>query len=158
MNPFGDRLTFWSCTIGMFLTAFGTAMGQTTVQRFVALKTERDAKMWGTHQNILWSLKISMKLPLFKFKNKERCLFEKISESFCSSICSLAKICSVSLFFSSMLLLAPALTIMFVLTCLTGLVVFAYYHKEGCDPLRAGYITNSNQVCFSTRKSLTHDF
>ena len=45
MNPFGDRLTFWSCTIGMFLTAFGTAMGQTTVQRFVALKTERDAKM-----------------------------------------------------------------------------------------------------------------
>ena len=45
MNPFGDRLTFWSCTIGMFMAAFGTAMSQTTVQRFCALKTERDAKM-----------------------------------------------------------------------------------------------------------------
>ena len=45
MNPFGDRLTFWSCVIGLFFSGLGLAMNQTVVQRFGALKTERDAKM-----------------------------------------------------------------------------------------------------------------
>ena len=48
--------------------------------------------------------------------------------------------------FRSMFILAPAFLVMFLLTGFTGLVVFAYYHTKGCDPLRAGYISNSNQV------------
>ena len=45
-----------------------------------------------------------------------------------------------------MVILAPAFIIMSFLTCLTGLVVFTYYEQKGCDPLRAGYISNPNQV------------
>ena len=46
----------------------------------------------------------------------------------------------------SMFILAPTFLVMFLLTGFTGLVVFTYYHTKGCDPLRAGYISNSNQV------------
>ena len=45
MNPFGDRLTFWSSVIGLFFSGLGLAMNQMTVQRFVALKSQRDARM-----------------------------------------------------------------------------------------------------------------
>ena len=34
-----------------------------------------------------------------------------------------------------------------LLTALCGIVVFGYYASKKCDPLRAGYITNPNQVC-----------
>ena len=53
--------------------------------------------------------------------------------------------------------MAPALTLMFVLTCLLGFVVFAYYHTKGCDPLRSGKISNSNQVRILRRDSLVFD-
>ena len=39
--------------------------------------------------------------------------------------------------------------IMFVFNfvlCVTGLVIVAYFHEIGCDPLAAGYIQNSNQL------------
>lgn len=32
------------------------------------------------------------------------------------------------------------------LSCLCGLVMFAYYALKGCDPLEAGQITDVNQV------------
>ncbi len=33
-----------------------------------------------------------------------------------------------------------------VLCCGVGIVAFAYYAKQGCDPLKAGKIRNANQV------------
>ena len=52
MNPFGDRLTFWSCVIGLFFSGLGLAMNQMTVQRFVALKSQRDARMWDIFEKL----------------------------------------------------------------------------------------------------------
>ncbi len=47
---------------------------------------------------------------------------------------------------SSIVANAPALVIMYTLTCLIGLVVYAYYTQLGCDPLRDGTISDPNQV------------
>ncbi len=49
------------------------------------------------------------------------------------------------LFCSSILANGPALVIMYTLTCLIGLVVFAYYDLKGCDPLRQD-VGDPNQV------------
>ena len=48
--------------------------------------------------------------------------------------------------FSSIIANAPALVIMYTLTCMIGLVVYAYYTIQGCDPLRGGTIEDPNQV------------
>ena len=64
MNPFGDRLTFWSCVIGLFFSGLGLAINQTTVQRFVALKTERGAKMWDN-----WKISIENCPKRFKIRS-----------------------------------------------------------------------------------------
>ena len=50
------------------------------------------------------------------------------------------------LFFRSALLNCPAIVLIYTLTCLAGLTVFAYYSEKGCDPLANGDIESSNQV------------
>ena len=45
-----------------------------------------------------------------------------------------------------MLLNGPFFGTFQTLACGVGIVAFAYYAKKGCDPLRAGYIGNANQV------------
>ena len=40
----------------------------------------------------------------------------------------------------------PFMIIIYSITCIVGLTVFAYYESIGCDPLRSGQIDNSNQV------------
>ena len=52
--------------------------------------------------------------------------------------------------FRSVLLNIPGFVLIGFLSCLCGVVAFAYYAKEGCDPMTAGYISNPNQVRFST--------
>ena len=44
------------------------------------------------------------------------------------------------------LLSVPLVLLYGALLCLTGMVMFAYFANEGCDPLAAGMITNGNQV------------
>ena len=46
----------------------------------------------------------------------------------------------------SVILIGPAFFLTSTLTCFTGLAVFAYYEKRGCDPLKGGRIKNSNQL------------
>ncbi|CAH1796926.1 unnamed protein product [Owenia fusiformis] len=46
----------------------------------------------------------------------------------------------------SILLNIPGTLLLLGLTCLAGLVIFAYYANKGCDPIGAGYITNPNQL------------
>lgn len=47
----------------------------------------------------------------------------------------------------SVLLNAPAICLMFSITCLIGLTVFAYYNGiKKCDPLSANFIKNPNQL------------
>ena len=64
--------------------------------------------------------------------------------------CCLAEICIdvplTLLRYRAVYLQIPLLLFVFVLVCLVGLTVFAYYELEGCDPLRSGLIDNSNQV------------
>ena len=48
--------------------------------------------------------------------------------------------------FSAVLLNVIGVTIMMVLTCLAGIVAFAYYVQRGCDPLSAKLISNPNQI------------
>ena len=44
------------------------------------------------------------------------------------------------------LLSVPLVLLYGALLCLTGMVMFAYFANEECDPLAAGMITNGNQV------------
>ena len=40
----------------------------------------------------------------------------------------------------------PLTLTMYTLVYLCGIVVYAYYEQLGCDPLKTGQITSSNQV------------
>lgn len=46
----------------------------------------------------------------------------------------------------SVLLNIPGFVLIGLLCCLCGTVAFAYYAKQGCDPMSAGYISNPNQI------------
>ena len=40
----------------------------------------------------------------------------------------------------------PGVVVFLVMTCFSGMVIYAYYAMIKCDPLMAGYIDNPNQV------------
>ncbi|CAH1799507.1 unnamed protein product [Owenia fusiformis] len=44
------------------------------------------------------------------------------------------------------LLNVPFMALIWSVTCLAGIVMFSYYADKGCDPLRAGYVKNPNQL------------
>ena len=46
----------------------------------------------------------------------------------------------------SVLLFIPGYLIIWILSCLSGFVAYAYFAQSGCDPLDNGEITNPNQV------------
>ena len=45
-----------------------------------------------------------------------------------------------------MMLNIPGVVFLLSITVLSGMVMYAYFTKLGCDPLRAGEATNPNQV------------
>lgn len=51
-----------------------------------------------------------------------------------------------NLLYSAVLLNILGVFILVTITCLAGIVVFAYYAEKGCDPLTNGDVSNSNQV------------
>ena len=55
-------------------------------------------------------------------------------------------IISVILSLRMLLLAQPMQTALCGLAIMCGIVAFAYYAKSGCDPFKAGYISNLNQV------------
>ena len=57
-------------------------------------------------------------------------------------------VCKFSHYFNfrAALLSVPLVLLYGALLCLTGMVMFAYFANEECEPLAAGMITNSNQV------------
>ena len=57
-------------------------------------------------------------------------------------------------FLRSVLLMIPIVGVMVSLTALSGIGMFAYYTKTGCDPIKGGMIKNANQV--TTLKSMEH--
>ena len=57
-------------------------------------------------------------------------------------------------YYRAVLLNPVGFTVFHVLSVLIGLVVFAYYINIGCDPLKSGIITNSNQVIMSYKAKL----
>ncbi|CAD5116122.1 DgyrCDS5047 [Dimorphilus gyrociliatus] len=54
----------------------------------------------------------------------------------------------------STILLTPAYIISYTLVCITGLVVFTYYDKVGCDPLRARTVNGGRAVMRSQNQLL----
>ena len=51
------------------------------------------------------------------------------------------------LFYSSAVLInIPLVLIYGIILCLTGVVMYAYFANDGCDPLAEGAVTNGNQV------------
>ena len=48
--------------------------------------------------------------------------------------------------FSSVLMITPFEIIISTLTCLVGLVLYAYYEELGCDPLRSDEIDDPNKA------------
>lgn len=48
--------------------------------------------------------------------------------------------------FRAMLLNIPTMGLLFLLTALAGIVMFAYYAMEGCDPLTSKRVSNANQL------------
>ncbi len=85
LDPYEDRLTFWSMILGSIFGGMSIVVNQASVQRFCSLKTVNQGK---------WSV----------------------------------------------ILIAPAWVLTSTLTCFTGLAVFVYYHKKGCDPLKGNRI------------------
>ena len=86
------RMSFWSVVVGRTISSMQTTgTGQTSVQRYCALPTKRNAV-------------------------------------------------------TSVWLNIPFMLVIYTITCLVGLTVFAYYESIGCDPLRSNQIDNSNQV------------
>lgn len=53
---------------------------------------------------------------------------------------------------SSVLLIIPITVMTSSIPFACGMAVFGFYAKEGCDPLRAGQISNPNQVEHSLNK------
>ena len=51
--------------------------------------------------------------------------------------------------FSALYISVSLMTFVYVLATVVGLVIYAYYHQVGCDPLRADYINSPNQVFMS---------
>ena len=49
-------------------------------------------------------------------------------------------------YFSVVFLTVPGTILLGTLACMVGWAIFAYYADIGCDPLKAGYISNTNQV------------
>lgn len=56
----------------------------------------------------------------------------------------------------SVLLIIPAVIGLFTVCSLTGMVVFAYFTKLGCDPLANKDVANPNQVGFTTGRALVY--
>ena len=48
----------------------------------------------------------------------------------------------------------PGMLVINALAGLVGLVVYAHYASVNCDPLRAGFIANSNQVSVNSTGQL----
>ena len=48
--------------------------------------------------------------------------------------------------FRSVLIIAPIGAVMTTLAALSGISMFAYYTKLGCDPIRGNIIRDANQV------------
>ncbi|KAK7096188.1 sodium-coupled monocarboxylate transporter 1-like isoform X1 [Littorina saxatilis] len=46
----------------------------------------------------------------------------------------------------SVMLNILGVTVLLTITCLTGIIIFAYYVKQGCDPFTTGIVDNSNQI------------
>ncbi len=46
------------------------------------------------------------------------------------------------------LAIVPGNIFLTTLCCLAGLVMFSYYASLGCDPHKAGYVNNANQVMY----------
>ena len=51
-----------------------------------------------------------------------------------------------SIFFGVVMLSAPVSVVLGSLATLVGFSMFAYFAYAGCDPLKAGYVSNPNQV------------
>lgn len=119
------RLSFWSVVLGRFFIGLGViGTGQPSIQRYSTLKSARSAQTWA-----------STDMP-FTFQ-----LFN------CSEIALMnTHPFQTDFKYRSALLNAPAIAVMYTLTCLCGLTVYAYYADKGCDPLNNGEITSSNQV------------
>ena len=61
------------------------------------------------------------------------------------------------MFYSSAVLInIPLVLIYGIILCLTGVVMYAYFANDGCDPLAEGAVTNGNQV--KARIKQTHSF
>ena len=60
--------------------------------------------------------------------------------------CFLVYLLFHQLFFRAMALLIPMNLIMLTLCALMGVIAYGYYASVGCDPYRAGCISNLNQV------------
>jgi len=54
--------------------------------------------------------------------------------------------CELLFVFRIMLLNIPAIVLCNILACMTGLAVFAFFAKSGCDPLANHDVQNPNQV------------
>ena len=48
-----------------------------------------------------------------------------------------------------MWLVVPFVSLMFAVAYITGLLVFAYYYQEQCDPLKSGQISSPNEVVYN---------
>ncbi|CAH1790095.1 unnamed protein product [Owenia fusiformis] len=46
----------------------------------------------------------------------------------------------------AILLNIPGILFLITICCVAGIVCFAYYQDKGCDPLKAGFVDNSNQL------------
>ena len=58
----------------------------------------------------------------------------------------LPNICDVLFYYSAVLLNIPFIILFGIILNLTGVLMYAYFANESCDPLADGAVTNGNQV------------
>lgn len=118
------RHTFWALTLGGMINWVGTfGASQQSIQRFSALPSLREAKMWVLRNttNTYFVNPPPKLLLLIDFFYNDR----------------------------AVLLNCLGLFLMVTTACLAGVSVFAYYASKGCDPYTSKEIKNTNQVMYN---------
>ena len=142
-NP-TKRLNFWGLIFGNGLSVASVyGHRQESYQRYAAMPTMSKAKMCVFKTQV--HVNVVVKEYLFYH-------YQFVIVSAWNFI--------ITLVFRVIMLTTPGGFILGTLACMVGWAIFAYYTDIGCDPLKAGYISNPNQVLglsskfFSTQYSI----
>ena len=157
-----------SIIVGMLVTMFYTTIGGIRVVMYtdsfqavvmligmVAVIAQATYKVGPSH---VWEFsKQYHRLNFFIFDPTERVNFWALTFGNTLTFCSVYTMSQVAVQrYSSLptirqarialLSVIPCVTILATMACFSGIVIFAYYAKDGCDPLASGKLNSANKI------------